>query len=443
MFEKNRKLIVGVCIFVSVIIISSLCLILRENNLCYLEQQRALWNELNSLIPLHYRIDTDKSHYMYSFTQRNIRLEHNLSSMPAFMKNNYEYNQKVNDISKRLTDNNTTLADKATSFSIIIPDTPSPSLPLSGLTEHELEKLTLEGNREASLIIIARKSPPTSSIQTHIVKNSLHINRLVPGQNPEKNFFSHLQQAIIQINDLSSTQKTRSSGDKFSQVNYKNLPGYSTFQEKLREGDLLSYLAFKSILSPVTYTMASHDEIMQEEKMLMESLRARSQDKYDLASALLLCRNSPMGFYGMKIDDEFNNRLRIYKQIVMDYPALAGSTIQNIVSFLFFDYSSATSVKKFRQASEALRKAARQGNMEAMFLWLTRGITSLDRFTREDWEEIDTYRKVLLKAGYAPYLETFINKQETLDINLFKSIYPDTTYRSISKRCQKVLEARN
>ncbi len=299
----------------------------------------------------------------------------------------------------------------------------------------------MTGSREASLIIISRNT----HIDTHeaqIAKNSLYIDRITPEKNSEKTFFTHLQQSIVNVRNNSKLREKTTYIDEFSQVDYKNAPGYSTFHKRLQEGDVLSYLAFKSVLSPMTYTTKSLDEILKEENVLMESLKTMDQKRYDLVSALLAFRTYIPGYYNMKIDQEFNDRLTKYRQIITGHPTLE-NYFKDIICFLFFDYNNANAVKNFQKVSGTLRAAAQKGNMEAMYLWLTRGITSLDHFSREDWEEIDKYRKILLQAGYAPYLQTFVDKNETLDINLFKSIYPDSTYQAISKRCQEVLKARN
>ncbi len=101
------------------IISASLWLNNSEKKSSYMDQQRALWNELDSLLPLHCRIEKNGSDYLISLVQRNIRMVCNIpSAMLALQKTHKEYNQKVTDITTRLADNKKIRQIKKRPFSL-------------------------------------------------------------------------------------------------------------------------------------------------------------------------------------------------------------------------------------------------------------------------------------------------------------------------------------
>lgn len=71
-------------------------------------------------------------------------------------------------------------------------------------------------------------------------------------------------------------------------------------------------------------------------------------------------------------------------------------------------------MREFREVVEYAHLTARQGSLVGMAHWLRYGLFSLDHFSKEDWEDVFHYYRILVEQGYEHYLDTcWINPMMT------------------------------
>ena len=83
-------------------------------------------------------------------------------------------------------------------------------------------------------------------------------------------------------------------------------------------------------------------------------------------------------------------------------------TNQKIYEQFFFRYGmvseeSSETWKTCRICSDYAYRAACQGNLSAMFVWLRFGMSCVKHFSREEWENMIIFHRTLSEAGYLPY----------------------------------------
>ncbi len=184
-----------------------------------------------------------------------------------------------------------------------------------------------------------------------------------------------------------------------SGFDYTVLPGYGDFMECIRNGDALAYRMMRDI-------MFSASILPKERDILWNVLRERAKSG-DLRAMEDL---AAIAFEGGQIDEysrEIKREMKasLCSRIIKLLPEFARESVWHAcVGMGVLDAEDTVAMRNFREAAEYARLGARRGSLACMSSWLGYGLNGLDYFSREDWEDVFRYSRLLVEHGYAPYI---------------------------------------
>ncbi|MDH3068156.1 SEL1-like repeat protein [Akkermansia sp. N21169] len=219
---------------------------------------------------------------------------------------------------------------------------------------------------------------------------------------------------------------------------YKYLPGYNEFSQCLQNGDLMVYRLMRGMLG--SFKMPD-----LEESRIREVLRSRAKtgdvtSMENIASLLFDC-----SLYAQRENVCEDLKQSWGMRVVGAFP----ETMQNNVRVLLMDIGlidadSTKAMKEFREATEYARMAAKQGSLMGMDYWLQCGQWCMNFWTREDWEDVFRYDRILRERGYAPYLygRDYYPSPRRFDGEMMASYYSASVLDDACTRAIKSLKVR-
>lgn len=317
-------------------------------------------------------------------------------------------------------------------------------LPLEGLTELELSERAMAGDGDACLMmaqyLIKRENRPSYELTWREKQETdKWLDRAIalkrPGAEFVKNFLTeswifrknNVRGGVVYVGEKPDTKKT---------------PGRPEFMECLKKGDYLLYKTAACMMDtngfPEEYSQMIHAALARGEK------QGRAECQRNLAA---LCFDIPESekkcFLRHRIHMEIlmaeNKWNKFFKWLPDSWKAHA---IKGLFSCGVIGIERMPSMKKYREAARYARKAARQGDMAGMYWWVMSGITCSEQFSAQEWDDILAYSRVLLEAGYAPYIEileknaveSIFYDREVLNSHILQSYYSRKSYGGIWKK---------
>lgn len=312
----------------------------------------------------------------------------------------------------------------------------SAHLPLEGLTEKEVAERALAGDGDACLEMVqylcgdyygfvSMGVDRLSWREYHEVERWLDwaITLKRPGSEFLKNLFHeevNRQRNLVQPNGIIGL---------VSSSNMEKVPGYTDYLECLRKGDVRLY---KTVIAIFPESRTKNYQMIRE-ILWKEANKGKKDAQRKYAS---LCFESILFkqayFVRSSIARDVQDRIDGFEKLLQVFPsAWRSSVISGLFSCGILDAERTRTMDLYREAADCARKAARQGDLVGMYLWMRYGIKSLKRFSKEDWKEIFAYDCILFEAGYAPYLQD--QYMETLSEAVMRSCYSEKSYWKIRR----------
>ncbi len=182
---------------------------------------------------------------------------------------------------------------------------------------------------------------------------------------------------------------------------YTGFPGYEDFMACLRSGDLMAYR--------LLVVLAGNLKLPDRERLvLLDALRTKAQagDTKAMEKIAELVFSFPRDNEDRlkKMFEEIENSF--WSKAMINLPLERKDQLWNaLVGIGVWDAEQTATMREFREGAEYARKAARDGSIVAMDLWLLCGMSSLGYFTREDWEDALRYHRTLMERGYMPFVK--------------------------------------
>ncbi|WPX41598.1 hypothetical protein QET93_005715 [Akkermansia sp. N21116] len=218
---------------------------------------------------------------------------------------------------------------------------------------------------------------------------------------------------------------------------YTGLPGYHEFLNGLRGGDLMAYNLMCRI--------ACHLILSNEERSLLQDALRKQVKAGDVRA---MEKMATLTFSPPK--DSFDRQRAILEgmeetfwgRAILMLPDEASDQAWNgLVRMGGLKVEDAKEMNEFYEGVDCARKAARRGSLAGMDCWLAHGLSSLNYFTREDWEEAFRYYRTLLECRYVPFIErmAFRSKLDSMETKLMECFYrPRFLRQAMSKALEKL-----
>lgn len=360
----------------------------------YSEEQRKLWNEAWIHYPLSWRMSRLRSYDLKKIVPYDSsRLQIILDQKQAGIDELGEKQAVLRDDEKipfELDEN-------------MRPD--SSSLPAGQVALKECLERAQGGDAEACLVMALQMGWPGDVFENLVGCDPLSWRRVRdvnfwlsradslghPGARFLKYFF-----AVMCKTDRGDTIQ----GNEIPMVHcadYTSFPGYEGFLKCLEEGDLLTYRVMRKIDG---HYMPPGDN--DRERSVLENALRRRIEEGDVRA---MENQAALFFDNFHFDSIVNEMKRsFWHQGAMALPkSMQDVSRRFLIRMGMLDAEDTETVRGFRQAAEYARQAARRGSFAGMNYWLQFGVSSLDYFTREDWEEVFRYHRILLGQKYVPY----------------------------------------
>lgn len=364
MHKIKRLAIIALCI---IPIVATLFTWLNRDTYgdTYSEQQRKHWNEFIALLP------SEK----YFFAEKPDREASNLDS---------ETKQLT---AKRLLENIRHLQQtSAPDWKIQPAHAPDPSLPLDGMTPHELRRYAeTNGDPEAYLTLCH-----TIEYSKSLSKKKNDLQKAADANRPGADFLLRVLEAEPKQSPFLTDKKT---------TNYIfDLPGYSAFKTLIDAGDFTLYKTLfflnedihstpigKELKATLHRKAKQGDAIAQRQLAEYIILPLITGSNWDLANTIEREQGKPSYL--------ISTINKIGKDYISNWKPISDSA------------TSSPTLDELVQASESLKKAAAQGDIRAMALWIRYGTNLYPHFREKDWEDTLLYTNRLIQAGYFPIVK--------------------------------------
>lgn len=373
----------------------------------YSERQRQLWNERRELFPRDILFDSVTMQYSYG-----LELAEGLE------------NGKGNDILRGIKRQEDSIIQEllenrdkeALAWNVKVPERPDlTKLPLEGLARSELVARAESGDGDACLMLAWQQ---LSSFQTRFGIAGLSwsaqheverwLGKAVELKRPGAEFL--LQYAGEMKEHLVKNRGVRKRGqgkelNPGNNPSYISIPGYRDFLQALEQGDSLPFLVAEAILPEL--------ETLSEKKILYDVLLEQAK-KGDAAAQRRMAQvyfHRRFWHIGDGLRDRWDQMRQneaLWKNRLDWLSATQSETVvKSMERYGWLGVNDTQIWKDNDEACRFARQAGRQGDLTGMYLWLRYGVSSLGSISRADWEEMFSFARVLMEAGYAPYLEEF------------------------------------
>lgn len=389
----------------------------------YSEEQRRLWNERRALYPVAWGLDGIASGSSRYRPFNNIA-EITGWSVKEIERYVEEKKETESDIVGELEANRERLAldDK------VFVSTDTSRLPLYGLSEKEVTERALAGDGDACLMMVISLGGDQFNGLSWRKRHEVNkwLDRAVAVKRSGAGFLKNL--VIRSFEWPQSHLGTNGMVMLDNGEGMEKLPGYSEFTECLKRGDYLAYRAARGILPLVRE--------LKEKKMVYKALLKGSRE-----SRVECCRGfALMVFEGEKgysfvqrigkdVEEKKNNGEASLKWLPASW---SSKIVTSLFSCGIIGAERTSSMKDYREATLCARRAAQQGDMTGMYLWLRYGIACMEYFSAAEWSDILAYDRILSETGYLPYIkrksESTSEHKEALDNNILCSYYSRKSY---------------
>lgn len=404
----------------------------------YSEEQRRLWNERRAIFPISWGVNqVSPSREVLTFSGGLEELAGKTANEMKLLLT--EKKNREEELSGMLMENRDRSGPDYVAADTLRADVSR--LPLCGLSEKEVAERALAGDGDACLKMVqsqfSHKIHGISWRGRH--EADKWLDRAVSLKRPGAVFLKNL------IAEALVFQKSRigSNGIEFvgHGMDVKKISGYADFEKCLKKGDYPIYKTFSLIF--LSEDMSQEREWVR--KALLKGAREGSANcQRDLA--LLVFEGGTYFSWHSRIKADIRKEKKRWTALLKWLP---GSWEKNVMAGLFscnvIDADRTPAMKEYREAARYARQAARQGDLEGMYLWIRCGITSQERFTPEEWNDVFSYSRLLFESGYFPYLKMLKNEEEgrsgadSLSASILRSYYSSKSYKETVKKSYPML----
>ncbi len=182
---------------------------------------------------------------------------------------------------------------------------------------------------------------------------------------------------------------------------YTGLPGYHDFMKRIEAGDVLPYFILQGLM--LSYAQKVNHEL----PVLRSVLKKRGQNgELEAMESLIFLEfevNGGLGGASSRMYEEV--RVSFWGRMMNHVERLTGYSCEPLFRWCgLLDIEDTKVMLMYREAAGYAHEAARRGSLDGMDIWLRHGLFSKDFFTREDWEELFQFHRLLLENSYVPYL---------------------------------------
>ncbi len=421
----------------TIVILSVLLFVLAGGLVCWLsppeygegysEQQRKLWNERRALFPVavQYNGETAEMQMLLRFIS---------GSMEVLYDKNLGKNMEQDKVLRR---RQLELRDaKGGTFSPDWDKAPViDSLPANCITEQECLNRARGGDADAWLVMGSymvldreRKSvyvPTWRQVHDadYCFSQAEALGR--PGARFMRRSLELIQQNCKQKYYTFPLSETHS---------YEQLDGYSEFLQCMRDGDFLLYSIWRE-------SAVVRGNQPPEMDVLREALRerVRASDVRAMEGMAAVQCSSPLTAWSLVLNELKES---FWGRLVDSLPSVmqeSGMTFLQWIGVLSPDGTEY--VRNLQEATACARKAAEQGSRVGMDYWLRFGLLTQQYLSKEDWENVFRYHRILMEEGYAPYMEAWLNGTSP-DQELLQCFYPEKIWECYHKQLVTSLDAR-
>lgn len=385
----------------------------------YSEQQRKLWNERRALYPMAW--GKERGYDLSGWTVSRLTGK-NRDNAESFAKQKAIRNKELAAEQMQLRD-----AEKL-DFQL---DRNVPldfsSLPASQVSVRECLKRARGGDADACLMMAFHLGWNGLTNQELLSWGrardvSFWLGRAEDFKRPGTRFLRNFMTMILPENRKREVIG-KGKSTEYPCPDYTGLPGYAEWQQCLRNGDLLAYYLFKLLA-------ADHVLPKREKSLLMEALRKKAKSG-DVSAMEKMCSLVFDQYFDMDwsqyIDDEMI-KTRLGKMIGMLPDFMRESTFLSFVRMGIVSAEDTETMREFRETAVYAHEAARRGSLAGMYYWFQYGQASLNTYTRDDWEEVFLYHRMMLERGYIPFIWNWDRGYKyPLERELLESYYPPKT----------------
>ena len=405
----------------------------------YSERQRELWNERRALFPVFWQYDGRDTQYDGKSSEVYVFLD--ILRSGGFLPVEKEEFEQTIRRDKWLRKKQLDLRDsEKTPFMFDLTREPDlSSLPADRISSLECLERARGGDADACLAMVTNVSSSKlifADILTwrqtrdreYWLSRAESLGR--PGACFLKQFGKLLQKESVE-------DALFDSGDMFSSVRmcpgYTSLPGYGEFLNAIDDGDVLLYSVWRNMLR-------WHDLPDREEAGLRKVLRQRirSGDIRAMEGMITLQLVWRRNMYGRFLGD-LNQSW--WMRMLAALPDQISKECRDMLYHVrFLDVDDCREAQNLREALECARVAARRGSKIGMDYWLRFGLLSQNFLTRDDWEDVIRYNRILLEEGYVPYMKSWLHTNTFPE--LFYCYYPESVLNGYVGRIGEMLEKR-
>ncbi len=408
---KNKSLLIAcVALLVAVVAGTLFCSSSRdEYGSSYLEEQRKLWNERRALFPAAWR-------------SRSVRPDQNdFSSLAGIVP--YTEDQLKELIDQRMVRDNQLRQEQ-----IALRDREKPSFPSEELGKGEFLPIPLSQISEKDCLARARAGDGAACLMMAMHVGLKHACfHLSWREAKDVNFW--LSQAekngrhealflknFLQLSQKDATEHIKIKGaggtivPSLSCPDYSKLSGYGNFLKCMETGDSLPYTIWENM--EFCYRLPNKELNILRDAMRKKIMKGdlHAMEEWVVFYNGTILRSSPI-IYGISSD----MREGAWGKIIAQLPqAFRDKSRLLLKRSGLMNAEDTDAMREFREVAEYAHMAARQGSLVGMDHWLRYGLYALDHFSKEDWEDVFHYHRVLIEQGYAPYLDNcWINPMMT------------------------------
>ncbi len=361
----------------------------------YSEQQRKLWNERRALYPfvwgarLGVLLDEDMISQLTGLEQSDIWL---------LMEEKEARNNELRREQKRLleTENLPFLPCREGSLD-------SSSLPANQISVRECQARARGGDADACLMMAFHKGCDRSDVLSWRRARDVDywLMEAEALKRPGILFLRNLRATRLPKNGKHSYYGTKYSipfGGKY--LDYTKLNGYDEWLKCVQDGD---YLVFRLFIR-----FGDGDRLQNKERaLLLEALRRRVQAG-DVRAMENMCALF-FDFYDGGILSKYVKRDMLNSLKGSVFQLLSEEWHESVTKFCVrigvVNAKDTAVMREFREVVTCAREAARHGSLYGMTVWLQFGQVILDEFSREDWEEMFRFHRILMERCYVPFVQ--------------------------------------
>lgn len=404
----------------------------------YSEEQRRLWNERKALYPSSWVVDVG--------VMAELAGRHSSRDIAALIGRDDKTTGKLLEKKKEqealLVEELEKNRDRSgPDYQVKLPVSVDISrLPLEGLTIREIADRALSGDGDACLKMVqglcsgkAHGAMDLTWREKYAVEGWL--NRAIVLKRPGAVFIKNF---LKEVRDV-QLSRIRTNGTVVVGPipGASSLPEYADFENNLKEGDFLLYRTAACLLGAVEFPEAYsliHKTLLRKAEQGDASAESNLAELYYQGPN----RHWKNYLYYLMVED-VGKKKKDWEDWLGWMPVLWRDwVVGGLFSCGFIEADRSTVLEEYRKASRHAQCAARKGNLTGMYWWVMCGITCMDRFSSEEWNDILKYNRILLESGYAPYLDRIRNVQgeyvlsdKVLSDLVLRSFYSSKSYGQV------------